>query len=110
MGKRVLALLQEQLPPEQVVALSRREPIGDPRHVDLRAPEALQLHPGDVVVNAVGLHPLDIDPGPMITHCLNAGAHYVDLSESLDIHELGERAFAAYSAEQTATSAVVQGC
>lgn len=110
MGKRVLALLQEKLPPEKVVALSRREPKSDPRHVDLRAPEALHLQQGDVVVNAVGLHPLDLDPGPMITHCLQAGAHYVDLSESRDIHELGEDAFTAFTAEHPATSAVVQGC
>ena len=110
MGKRVLQLLQDELPRDQIVPLTRKEPIHSQRHVDLHHPDALELQPGDVVVNAVGLHPLQVNPYPMITHCLRSGAHYIDLAESLDIHELGRQAVTAFTAEGTPRSAVVQGC
>ena len=104
MGKRVLRLLQEQLGPERVIAVNRTE--GD----ETVALKALDVKPGDVVVNAVGLHPFDHDPRSIITHCLHRGTHYVDLCESLELHSLGAQALAKFTRTQPVTSAVVQSC
>jgi len=109
MGTRVMRGLQSQLPPEQLVGLSRSKHLGD-LAVELDDPGALAVEPGDVVINTIGLHPRRHDPRQLITHCLAHGAHYIDLCESREIYELGEAALKAFAAHQRTKSTVVQGC
>lgn len=104
MGKRIVKLLHEALAPEHVVSVSR----SSSSFTDIASPETLSLDPGDVVIDAVG--PYLHDPGAIVAHCLRIGAHYVDLSESSDFHELVESALTGHERHHAATSAVVPGC
>jgi hypothetical protein len=85
MGRRLVPLCRRMLPDTEVVQASRHpQHASDHRTVDMHDPESLRhgLAGIDVVINSVG--PFDYDPRPLVTTCLAAGCHYIDIAETPD--------------------------
>jgi len=104
MGRRVASLAERLLPEARLLRAARR--VADEpgwRRVDLHDRASLRhgLGGAQAVINAVG--PFDYDPAPLIHACEAAGAHYLDLAESVSFIR-GARAAASGAV------AVVSGC
>lgn len=105
-GRHVASLLEEALGgPERIVIAGRRGPV----RLDVNDPGTLEmeLRAGDVVIDAAA--PYRHDPRPLVRICVNAHAHYIDLSQDPYfqakvkefVHALGEHPF---------KSAIMTGC
>src|SRR5262249_35249739 len=85
MGRLLVPLCRRLLPETEVLQASRHAPpAADQRTVDIHDPESLRrgLAGIDAVINSVG--PFDYDPRPLVTACVTAGCHYVDIAETPD--------------------------
>jgi hypothetical protein len=110
MGRLLVELARRHLPETEVLQASRHaQPTSDHRTVDIHDPESLRrgLAGVDAVINSVG--PFDYDPRPLVTTCLAAGCHYVDIAETPDFIAAVEDAARPFGGAAPAVHAL-SGC
>ena len=112
MGERVCRLIRRWVPSALLIATNRSgrgHPEFAVRQADLadRAGMRQLLHEADLLVNAVG--PYNYDPTNLVTDCIDARCHYVDLAEDLRFLASVERAARARGAVEAGVT-LVPGC